>query len=156
MLLPLVIALFIRARYEEVANGFLPLMAQATNLSMLFLFVAYFILYFSALISIIGTTAILAAAVFVLISLIIGYLLGGPARPIQKVLGLGTAQRNLSAGLTISTLNFTDPDVMVMIIVVALVGLILLMIIGGEMGKRTEITTENVQKPEKSSVGPAQ
>jgi hypothetical protein len=45
---------------------------------------------------------------------------------------------------------------MVMIIVVALVGLILLMIIGGEMGKRTEITTENVQKPEKSSVGPAQ
>lgn len=155
MLLPLVIALFIRARYEEVANGLLPLMTQATNLSMLSLFVAYFIVYFSALIGIIGTTAILAAAVFVLVSLVIGYFLGGSARPIKKVLALGTAQRNLSAALAISTLNFTDPDVMIMIIVVALVGLILLMFIGGEMGKRAEITAENIQKPEKSSVEPA-
>ena len=155
MLLPLVIALFIRARYEEVANGLLPLMTQATNLSMLSLFVAYFIVYFSALIGIIGTTAILAAAVFVLVSLVIGYFLGGPSRPIKKVLALGTAQRNLSAALAISTLNFADPDVMIMIIVVALVGLILLMFIGGEMRKRAEITAENIQKPEKSSVEPA-
>ncbi|MGB9928496.1 MAG: bile acid:sodium symporter family protein [Methanosarcina sp.] len=152
MLLPLVIALFIRARYEEVANGLLPLMTQAANLSMLSLFVAYFIVYFSALIGIIGTTAILAAVVFVLISLVIGYLLGGPARSIKKVLALGTAQRNLSAALAISTLNFTDPDVMIMIIVVALVGLILLMFIGGEMGKRTEIPVDSVQNPDKSSI----
>jgi BASS family bile acid:Na+ symporter len=135
MLLPLVIALFIRARYEEVANGLLPLMTQAANLSMLFLFIAYFVVYFSALVGVIGTTAILAAAVFVLISLFTGYFLGRPARPIQKVLALGTAQRNLSAALAISTLNFVDPDVMIMIIVVALVGLILLMFIGGEWGK---------------------
>ncbi|MCK9278270.1 MAG: hypothetical protein M0P22_09305, partial [Methanoculleus sp.] len=44
--------------------------------------------------------------------------------------------RNLSAALAIAALNFTDPDVMIMILVVAMVGLTLLMFIGEEMGKR--------------------
>lgn len=138
MLLPLVLALFIRARHEEIASGLLPLMTQATNLSLLVLFVAFFVVYLSDLISVIGSTAVLAAAVFLLISFIIGYFLGGSAGPVKRVLALGTVQRNLSAALAISALNFTDPDVMVMIMVVALAGLILLMFIGGELGKRAE------------------
>jgi len=58
MLLPLATALFIRTRYEEVANGLLPLMTQATNLSLLVLFVAFFVVYFSELIGVIGSTAL--------------------------------------------------------------------------------------------------
>ncbi len=138
MLIPLAIALFIRARYEEVANGLLPLMNQATSLSLLVLFVAFFVVYISDLLGVIGTTAVIAAVLFLLVSFIIGYFLGGAARPIRSVLGLGTAQRNLSAALAIAALNFTDPDVMVMILVVSLAGLILLMFIGGELGKRAE------------------
>jgi BASS family bile acid:Na+ symporter len=138
MLLPLALALFIRARYEKVASGLLPLMSQASNLSLLVLFVAFFVVYLSDLIGVIGSTAIIAAVVFLLISFVIGYLLGGSSGSIKRVLALGTAQRNLSAALAISALNFTDPDVMVMIMVVALAGLILLMFIGGELGKRAE------------------
>jgi predicted Na+-dependent transporter len=136
MLIPLAIALFIRARYEEVANGLLPLMNQATSLSLLVLFVAFFVVYISDLLGVIGSTAIIAAVVFLLISFAIGYFFGGSAGPIRSVLGLGTAQRNLSAALAIAALNFTDPDVMVMIMVVSLAGLILLMFIGGELGKQ--------------------
>ena len=136
MLFPLAIALFIRARYEEVANGLRPLMTQATNLSLLVLFVAFFVVYFSDLVNVIGTTAIMAAVVFLLISFLIGYFLGGSTGSIRRVLALGTAQRNLSAALAISALNFTNPDVMVMIMVVGIAGLILLMFIGGELGKR--------------------
>ena len=77
MLLPLAIALFIRAKYEEVANGLLPLMTQATNLSLLVLFVAFFVVYFSDLANVIGTTAVMAAVVFLLISFVIGYFFGG-------------------------------------------------------------------------------
>jgi len=154
MLLPLVIALFIKARYEEVADGLLPLMTQATNLSLLVLFVAFFVVYFSDLINVIGTTAVMVAVVFVLVSFVIGYFLGGSSRPIRRVLALGTAQRNLSAALAIATLNFTDPDVMVMIMVVALAGLILLMFIGGEMGKRVEMPEEETQKQENLSSAP--
>lgn len=154
MLLPLVIALFIKARYEEVADGLLPLMTQATNLSLFVLFVAFFVVYFSDLINVIGTTAVMVAVVFVLVSFVIGYFLGGSSRPIRRVLALGTAQRNLSAALAIATLNFTDPDVMVMIMVVALAGLILLMFIGGEMGKRVEMPEEETQKQENLSSAP--
>jgi ACR3 family arsenite transporter len=138
MLIPLAIALFVRARYEEVASGLLPLMNQATSLSLLVLFVAFFVVYLSDLLGVIGTTAVIAAVLFLLVSFIIGYFLGGSAGPIRSVLGLGTAQRNLSAALAIAALNFTDPDVMVMIMVVSLVGFIVLMFIGGELGKRAE------------------
>ena len=64
MLLPLAIALFIRARYEEIAEGLLPMMTQATNLSLLVLFVAFFVVYLSDLIGVIGSTAIMGAVVF--------------------------------------------------------------------------------------------
>jgi predicted Na+-dependent transporter len=94
------------------------------------------VVYISDLLGVIGSTAIIAAVVFLLISFAIGYFFGGSAGPIRSVLGLGTAQRNLSAALAIAALNFTDPDVMVMIMVVSLAGLILLMFIGGELGKQ--------------------
>jgi BASS family bile acid:Na+ symporter len=138
MLIPLAIALFVRSRYAGIATGLLPLMTQATNLSLLTLIVAFFVVYFTDLLEIIGTTAILATITFLVISLVIGYLLGGPAGGTKRVLSVGTAQRNLSAALAIAVLNFTDPDVMVMILVVGLVGLVLLMFVGGELGKRAE------------------
>lgn len=146
MLLPLALALFIRARYEEIASGLLPLMTQATNLSLLVLFVAFFVVYFSDLIGIIGSTAIIAAVVFLLISFVIGYFLGGSGGSIRRVLALGTAQRNLSAALAISALNFADPNVMVMIMVVALAGLVLLMFIGGELGKRAKVAAGDIRE----------
>ena len=129
-------------------------MTQATNLSLLVLFVAFFVVYFSDLVSVIGTTAIIAAVVFLLISFLIGYFFGGSTGSIRRVLALGTAQRNLSAALAISALNFTDPDVMVMIMVVGMIGLILLMFIGGELGKRAEKPAETVLGQGKTSKEP--
>jgi len=135
LLVPLVIALLIRARYEEIAESLQPLMNQASNLALLTLIVALVIVYFSDLAGIFGTTAILAAVTFLLISLVIGYVLGGTARGTKRTLALGTAQRNIAAALAVGTFNFADPDVMIMIIVVGVIGLILLMFLAAEMGK---------------------
>ncbi len=155
MLVPLAIALFVRARYASVAAGLLPLMNQATNLALLTLIVSFFVVYFTDLVGIIGTTAILATIIFIAVSLVIGYVLGGPGGGTRRVLAVGTAQRNLSAALAIAALNFTDPDVMVMILVVALVGLVLLMFVGGEIGKRAEAPSAAARekKPAKASQG---
>ena len=156
MLIPLGTALLIRARYREVATGLLPLMNQAANLSsLLTLGVAFFVVYFTDLVGAIGTTAILVTIIFVTVSLAIGYVLGGPGGGIKRVLGVGTAQRNLSAALAIAALNFTDPDVMIMILVVAMVGLTLLMFIGEEMGKRAEAASgaAREERPAKRSQG---
>ena len=55
----------------------------------------------------------------------------------RSVLGLGTAQRNLSAALIVAAANFaSDPDVIVMILVAGLLGLVVLMVTAGELGKR--------------------
>ncbi len=138
MLIPLAVALLIRARYESVAATLQPLMNQATNLSLLTLIVAFFVVYFDDIGGVVGTTAVLVTIIFVAVSFVIGYLLGSPGGGIKRVLGAGTAQRNISAALAITALNFTDPDVMVMILVVGVVGLVLLMVVGGELGKRAE------------------
>jgi BASS family bile acid:Na+ symporter len=52
-------------------------------------------------------------------------------------MGLGTAQRNVSAAMVVGVQNFSDqPDVLATIIVGALVGLVVLLPIAGELGKR--------------------
>ena len=69
----------------------------------------------------------------------IGYLGGGSQVGTRSVLGLGTAQRNLSAALVVAAQNFSDdPDVLAFIIAAALIGLVMLMVIAGELGKRME------------------
>ena len=59
----------------------------------------------------------------------IGYLLGGRGDHLHDVGGLGTAQRNTAAALTIATENFTDPNVLVTVTLANLIGLVVLMLI---------------------------
>ncbi|MCC4771883.1 hypothetical protein FXV91_17455 [Methanosarcina sp. DH2] len=75
MLLPLKLVLFIRAKYKEVASG-LPTLDGPGCLSSLVLFVAFFVVYISDLIGVIGSTAIIAAVVLLLTSCFIAYFLG--------------------------------------------------------------------------------
>jgi BASS family bile acid:Na+ symporter len=152
-LIPLAVSLFIRARYEEVAKSLIPIMAQATNLSILVLLVAFFVIYISDLLRIIGSLAIIAATVFVLVSFGISYFIGGSTGRTRRVVALGTAQRDLSTALAVATLNFVDPDVMIMIIVMAMVSLILLLFMGGELGRRA-ILIENLEEQEKPANTP--
>jgi bile acid:Na+ symporter, BASS family len=57
----------------------------------------------------------------------IGWLLGGPDVDTKRVMALGTGQRNIAAALVVASQSFSDPKVIVMVIVVAIVGLIILM-----------------------------
>jgi len=112
---------------------------MATNLSIVVLFIGYFVAYFNEIIGIIGTGGILAAIILVVGAAIVGYLLGGKSMDTKKVLALGTGQRNLAAAFAVATSNFADnPDVLIEILVVSLIGLVILMLIAGEMGKRSK------------------
>ena len=54
----------------------------------------------------------------------------------RKVLALGTGQRNMAAAFAVATANFqSDPEVLIEILVVSLLGLVLLMGIAGYLGK---------------------
>jgi BASS family bile acid:Na+ symporter len=136
MLIPLAVGLLIKARYAELAASLQPTLAQAANFALILLMVLMLVLNFSTLIGTIGSGAIIAALLFLVPALVIGYVLGGPGGDTRSVLGLGTAQRNLSAAMVVATGNFTDPGVLTMILVVGIIGLVVLMLAGGELGKR--------------------
>lgn len=139
MLIPLIIGLFIKARYESIAESLQPHMATTSTAAMVVLMVLGLVLNFSSIIGIIGTGGVVAILLFLIGALVMGYFMGGSDGNIRSVLGLGTAQRNLSAAIVVATQNFSDdPNVLTMILVAGLIGLVLLMVIGGELGKRSQ------------------
>ena len=135
MLIPLAIGLFVRARYEEIAAKIQPTFGQASNLALLVLTVAGLVLNFRDMIGLVGSLGLLAGVIFIVVSLIIGYFMGGSDGDTRSVMGLGTAQRNISAALVVAGQNF-DLDVITYLMVIAVIGLVVLMPTAGELGKR--------------------
>ncbi len=137
MLLPLGIALFVKARWSEIADGLHPLMAQASSIGIVILIVGGVILQWDNIVSLIGTGGLIAIVIFLLVALVLGYFAGGSDAGTRSVMGLGTAQRNLSAAMVVAAQNFSDkPNVLLTVIVAGIIGLVLLMPIAGELGKR--------------------
>jgi BASS family bile acid:Na+ symporter len=139
MILPLAIALFVRWRYEEIAAGLQPLMAQTSTIAIALLLAAGVIVNFDEIVDLIGTGGFAAILLFLAGSFVVGYFAAGSDAGTRSVLGLGTAQRNLSAAMVVAGQNFSDsPAVLTFIIVAGIVGLIVLLPGAGELGKRSE------------------
>jgi BASS family bile acid:Na+ symporter len=144
MLIPLAVGLFIKARYEEAADKIQPTFGMASNIALLVLVVLGLVLNFSSMIALVGTFGILAGILFVLISVLVGYFMGGSDPGDKSVMGLGTAQRNVSAALVVAGQNF-GADVLTYVLVMAIISLVLLMPAAGELGKRMKGTAEAAQ-----------
>jgi BASS family bile acid:Na+ symporter len=146
MLLPLGIALFVKARWSEIAEGLHPLMAQASSIGIVILIVGGVILQWDNIVSLIGTGGLIAIVIFLLVALVLGYFAGGSDAGTRSVMGLGTAQRNLSAAMVVAAQNFSDkPNVLLTVIVAGIIGLVLLMPIAGELGKRMSSTGSSAE-----------
>ena len=139
MLIPLAIGLFINARYEETAAKIQPTFGQASNLAILVLTVLGLVLNFKDMIGLVGSWGILAGIIFIVVAVVVGYLLGGSDASIKSVMGLGTGQRNISAALVVAGQNF-GLDVITYLMVISVVGLVILMPLAGELGKRAKAT----------------
>ena len=136
MLIPLAIGLFTKARYTDTAALLQPTIAQTSTTSLITLMVLMLLLNFKSIVGVVGTGGIVACILFIAGSFVIGFVLGDPGNGAKPVLGLGTAQRNVSAALVVAGQNFSDPNVIVMVLVGALLMLIILMLTAGELGKR--------------------
>ena len=136
MLLPLAIGLFMKARWPGTADELQPHMSHASSVAILLLLVGGVILAWSDIVGFIGTGGLLAALVFILGSLAIGLLLGtGNPMAVRSTLGLGTAQRNVSAAMVVAVQSFSG-DTITYVIVVALLGLVILLPVAGEIAKK--------------------
>jgi BASS family bile acid:Na+ symporter len=127
MLLPLGIGLALKSRYAELAARVKPVLDQISNVSLILLVLLITAANIDKVLEVFGTRGILAGLLFIALGFAIGWLLGGPGNDTRRVLALGTGQRNIAAALVVGSQSFSDPRVVVMVIVVAIVGLIILM-----------------------------
>ena len=135
MLLPLAGALAVKAYFADVAARTKPLFDRLSNLGLIVLMLLITTGNVNNVLAVFGTGGILAGLLFIAIGFVTGWLLGGPDRNTQRVLALGTAQRNIAAALVVSQ-SFSDPKVVVMVVVVAIVSLLILMPLSRVLGKR--------------------
>ena len=144
MLLPLGVGLVVRARYEQLSQTLKPVVAQLSTVAIAFLMVALLVLNFRQVIETIGTGGIVAALVLLAGALLIGFLAGGSSQQDRSVVGLGTAQRNVSAAIVVAVQNFgDDAEVITMVMVVAVLSLVVLFATAGELGKRASKTASH-------------
>jgi BASS family bile acid:Na+ symporter len=127
MMLPLAGALVVKAKFSAAAARVKPLLDKISSLSLVLVIALLIVVNFSSVLSVFGTRGILASVLFNVAGYGVGWLLGGPAADTRSVLGLGTAQRNIAAAIVVGSQSFTDPKVVVMVVVVAIVGLLILM-----------------------------
>jgi predicted Na+-dependent transporter len=138
MLLPLGAGLFVRTRYQELAARVLPIATQVSGMAVAFLMVTLLVVNFEQIIDTLGTGGVLAALILLVGAFAAGFLLAGGPEETRSVLGLGSAQRNISAAIVVAVQNFgDDPEVITMVMVLTVLGLALLFVAAGELGKRS-------------------
>ncbi len=137
MLVPLAGGLLVNAKRPDFAARAKPVLDKISNLSLIVVMVLQVVLNFRSVVAVFGTGGILAGVVLLAVGYAIGWALGGPKSDTRVVLGLGTAQRNIAAALVVANQSFDDPNVVVMIVVVSIVGLLVLMPLSRALGRRS-------------------
>ncbi|OUL19210.1 sodium:proton symporter [Nostoc sp. RF31YmG] len=130
MVIPLVIGLFIKAKFAVIAPTIRPILFKLSNAGLLLGLAVRLIIHTTDIIGLLKTGAIVVCAVFIIFSFSVGYLLGGPGLDTQRVLGVGTAQRNFAAALLVGTSNFDDPSVVSIIMVTSILMMVTVIIAG--------------------------
>ena len=129
MLLPIVGGMLAVRLLPSVARRVQLPVGRLANVTLYTLLIATMAGYFPNMLAIVGEGAILAGAAFIGAAFCAGYLAGAGKDHLEDVGGLGTAQRNTAAGVVIAVENFTDPNVLVIVMLVNTLGLLMLMFI---------------------------
>jgi BASS family bile acid:Na+ symporter len=139
MLVPLVLGLLIRANAKEDALHWAPLLNKVSGMALLVMLVVGLGLNISNIIDLIGSNGFLALLIFVVGSLLIGFLLGGRDPAVRSVMGLGTAQRNVAAAILVATLNFPGTMTLPFVLVASIVLPLILIPTARRLGKQNEL-----------------
>lgn len=136
MLTPLIITMAIRAWLPRLAKRIYLVIDRVSDLSIIAVLLIYTLYLFTSDFSVragalLGLEGTLVAALFILGSFGIGYVAGGPDPRNREVLAFGTGFRNVSAALVVVSANFSNPQILFMILVIAAFGIVFMMIIGG-------------------------
>ncbi|OSO89220.1 sodium:proton symporter [Cylindrospermopsis raciborskii CENA303] len=148
MIIPLVIGLsikLIKFESEDIVIKLQAITFQISNFGLLLGLGVRLIVHFDEILLLLKTGVIFICAVFIIFSFSVGYLLGGPGVDTQRVLGVGTAQRNFAAALLIGTSNFDDPNVVSIIMVTSLLMMVSVLVLGKNLTELEPATTKELQ-----------
>jgi len=153
MLVPLGLALVIRARYPELAAEWVGPAGQASTTALLIGMAAGLLVSWREIIGALGSWIFIGVAVVVVASLAAGYLAGmSLSAGTRNVTMLATAQRNISAALVIA--SSLSGDVVVLTLVGGLVIVVALLVAAAEVGKRVGSTSvSDTQQPQEGTPG---
>jgi BASS family bile acid:Na+ symporter len=126
MLLPLGVGLALRAGYPTLATRAKPALVWISNVTLVLLLLLILVVNFNNVLQLFGTRGILAALLFIAAGFAIGWCLAGSDADTRPVMALGTSSRNFAAALVVANQSFSDPNVAVIIIVVAIAGFVIL------------------------------
>jgi BASS family bile acid:Na+ symporter len=136
ILLPLLAGMCVRSRAPRWAERGPPVLAKIANASAVLVLIVVIVRDYRAVLGVVGSGAIAAAALFLAGLFALGSLLGGPRAPVRGVLGLGTAARNVGAAFVPAS---RQPEVMTMVVVSLLVMLPLLLLAGAWLRRRATV-----------------
>ena len=145
MLIPLIVTMAIRAKIPSAARILYPVVDRISDLSIIAVLLIYTVALFTSDFSVkagtlLGLKGAAVAILFILGSFAIGYVMGGPDLRNRQVLAFGTGFRNVSAALVVVSANFTDPQILFMVLVIAVFGIIFMMITGGWLYRKNKRT----------------
>nr|WP_211694216.1 bile acid:sodium symporter [Natronomonas salina] len=123
-LIPLIGGLGVRARYQPVATRLHPPIQQLSTYLLVLLVILLTIVYAGEMRQLVGTGTLFISVVVIGGALLLGYVLGGPAKRTREVLATTTAARNVATALLIAATGFSDPSVLTIIVAFGLLSLV--------------------------------
>lgn len=135
MLIPLVIALFIKARFSGFAARIQPFSAKLTSLSILILIISVLYLYTETIITSVSILAVIL--MFFLGAMVIGDFAAGRIIDRRVIFSVGTGLRNPPVAILVASQNFsTEPVAAIVPLLAAIVGLLILLPLAIMLGKK--------------------
>jgi bile acid:Na+ symporter, BASS family len=139
VLIPLVVGLFVRARYADRAKAWEPEMVKGANLALVIALATGITANWNTITSMFKSWVIVTAIVIVFVAGVLGLLLGGKSAEIRTTTGLVSAFRFGSLGLIIiGTQLDGNPTYLAPAITFALVDFILPLALAVEIGHRAK------------------
>lgn len=133
---PLFIGAVFAAVFPAPAKALIPWLGRLTMIALLALMAILVPSIFRSVIAIFGSRGILAVILIDAISLVTGWLLGGPRNDERFTLAVGTALRNPAMAMVIATTRFSAPAVSASVVVYFLIQFLGATIFGGKGVRR--------------------
>jgi BASS family bile acid:Na+ symporter len=139
---PIIIGLFMKAYYEKVANHLAKYAHKTANLFMALTVLVIVALNYDKFLLLFGSRAIGVAVIYVVITFLVGYLLGGE-RGTREPMGFWLGARNASISMLLASQLFSDPRVLVMTSVTIIVMIVLALPTSYWLGRRNAQQTRS-------------